>query len=390
MESTAAPQVGSELTLKITDIAFGGEGVARHNGQVFFIKFVAPDETVRARITEMKSQYGRAELLEVIDPSPERVSPRCPYFGACGGCQYQHLAYAAQLKVKYKQVTDIFQRIGGFDPQVIDPIIPCSTPYGYRNRVMVRSQWDKTSKRMKVGYLRHNSRLVVDVDHCHIAAPKLNDELQTARANPPPRGGLKVTLREFPDEWEVPKDSFFQNNFHLLPQLVSVVKARLRAAGTRYLVDAYCGVGFFSIELADQVDAYIGVEVDRPAIQAARKNALRHDRQNGELLQGPAENLLPSLLERYPPDETTIILDPPRTGCHTAIVDAIRYVQPAQVIYVSCHPATLARDLRALCEGDRFRLDKVVPLDMFPQTQHMECVSDLRLTKSSATKSNTV
>ncbi len=386
LDKESSPQVGSEVTLNITDIAFGGEGVARHEGMVFFVKFVAIGETVRARITEVKSNYGRAEVLEILDPSPERVSPRCPYFGACGGCQYQHLSYSAQLTAKYKQVTDLFERIGNFDSKAIDPMIPCSIQYGYRNRLMVRSQWDRATKRMKVGFLRHNTRLVVDVDQCHIAELELNEQLQSVRADPPPRGGLKVTLRAFPEEWEVPKDSFFQNNFHLLPQLVSTIQARLRAAGTNYLVDAYCGVGFFSIELADQVETYIGVEVDRPAIQAARKNALKHDRQNGEFIQGPAENLLPSLLERYPADQTTMILDPPRTGCHVAILDAIRYLQPAQVIYVSCHPATLARDLKTLCDGNRFRLEKVVPLDMFPQTQHMECVADLRLTKSSATK----
>ena len=198
------------------------------------------------------------------------------------------------------------------------------------------------------------------------------------RADPPPKGGLKVVLRVRPEGWDVPRDSFFQNNFFLLPRLVEVVRQRLRESRVRHLVDAYCGVGFFGIELADQVESFAGIEMDRMAAEAARRNAANRQRSNGEILQGDVADLLPGLLKQFSPADTALILDPPRAGCSRTNLELLRQTRPAQIIYVSCHPATLARDSSILCgEGD-YELVKVVPLDMFPQTQHVECVADLR------------
>ena len=371
--------IGQRLTLTVSDIAFGGEGVARAGSFVVFIPFVALGEEVEVELTEVKKQFGRAQLLRVIQPSPERVTPQCRYFGECGGCQYQHIAYDAQLRLKHKQITDLFQRIGGFPAAVIEPVVPCPQPYGYRNRIMIRSQWNKPEQRLNIGYIRHNDRLVVDIDECQIAEPALNEQIRHVRANPPPKGGLKVVLRVSPEGWEVPRDSFFQNNFFLLPRLVETVRERLRDSGARHLVDAYCGVGFFSVEMADLVESFAGVEIDMPAIKAARKNAADRGRVNGEFLAGRTEDLLPQLLAKFHADRTSIILDPPRTGCPPESLQLLREVRPAQIIYVSCHPATLARDLQLLCADGVYRLAKVVPLDMFPQTQHVECVADLRL-----------
>lgn len=371
--------IGQRLTLTVSDIAFGGEGVARAGSFVVFIPFVALGEEVEVELTEVKKQFGRAQLLRVIQPSPDRVTPQCRYFGECGGCQYQHIAYDAQLRLKHKQIADLFQRIGGFPTALIDPVVPCPQPYGYRNRIMIRSQWNKPEQRLNIGYIRHNDRLVVDIDECQIAEPALNEQIRHVRANPPPKGGLKVVLRVSPEGWEVPRDSFFQNNFFLLPRLVETVRERLRDSGARHLVDAYCGVGFFSVEMADLVESFAGVEIDMPAIKAARKNAADRGRANGEFLAGRTEDLLPQLLAKFHADRTSIILDPPRTGCPPESLQLLREVRPAQIIYVSCHPATLARDLQLLCADGVYRLAKVVPLDMFPQTQHVECVADLRL-----------
>lgn len=370
---------GQRLTLTVSDIAFGGEGVARAGNFVVFIPFVALGEEVEVELTEVKKQFGRAKLLRVLRPAPERVTPECRYFSDCGGCQYQHIAYDAQLRLKHKQIADLFQRIGGFPVAVIDPVVPCPQPYGYRNRIMIRSQWNKPEQRLNIGYIRHDDRLVVDIDECKIAEPALNEQIRHVRANPPPKGGLKVVLRVAPEGWEVPRDSFFQNNFFLLPRMIEVVRERLRDSGARHLVDAYCGVGFFSVELADLVESFAGVEVDMPAIKAARKNAAARGRSNGEFLAGRTEDLLPQLLAKFHADRTSIILDPPRTGCPPQSLQLLRETRPAQIIYVSCHPATLARDLQLLCADGVYQLTKVVPLDMFPQTQHVECVADLRL-----------
>lgn len=380
-DSVPGLHVGEKVTLEIRDLAFGGEGVGRASEFVVFVPFVIPGETVAVEVTEVKKNFARARLVEILVPSPERVTPACPHFGACGGCQYQHIDYAAQLRFKHKQISDLFQRIGGFDGAVIDPVVPCPQPYGYRNRLMVRSQWNKPEQKLNIGFLRHDNRLVEDVVECKIAEPALNQQLQQLRANPPPRGGIKVTLRVQADDWVVPKDSFFQNNFFLLPKLVEVVRARLEASGVRHLVDVYCGVGFFALECASAVDSFVGVELDQLAVKAARENAIRREVRNGDFITGRAEQELPHLARRFSPEKTAVILDPPRTGCPPESLRLLREVGPRQIIYVSCHPATLARDLKLLCEENRFRLERVTPLDMFPQTQHVECVGDLRREK---------
>ena len=207
----------------------------------------------------------------------------------------------------------------------------------------------------------------------------MNDQIKNVWAHPPPKGGIKVVLRIMPEGWEVPRDSFFQNNFFLLPKMVETIRDRLRAARTKFLIDAFCGVGFFSIELADAVEKFIGVEIDLQAIKAARRNLVNRKVTNGEFLVGSTEVILPELITRFEAAATTIILDPPRVGCLPQTIELLRRVRPAQIIYVSCHPATLARDLNALCAEGVFELAKVIPLDMFPQTQHVECVADLRL-----------
>jgi tRNA/tmRNA/rRNA uracil-C5-methylase (TrmA/RlmC/RlmD family) len=370
--------VGDTLTLEISDIAFGGEGVARVADFVIFVPFVALGEVVQAEITELKKRFGRGRLLKVLSAVPERVQAACRYFGECGGCQYQHLEYQAQLRLKQKQVCDLFQRIGGLDPKLIADVIPCPQPYGYRNRIMIRSQWDKFKQGLNIGFIRADNRLVVDIEECKIADPLLNEQIRNVRANPPPKGGLKVMLRVQPDNWTVPPDSFFQNNFPLLPRLVEVARTRLQQSGNRFLVDLYCGVGFFAIELADLVESFAGVEYDRLAIKAARENAVKHGRSNGEFIADKAESLLPGLLARFAPHSTSVLLDPPRKGCPRDMLEVLRQTRPSQVIYVSCHPATMARDLNILCAGNVFRIAQVSPLDMFPQTAHIECVADLR------------
>ena len=370
--------IGDRVSLTIHDIAFGGEGVGRIEQMVVFVPFVITGETVEAEITEVKKNFARAKLLRVLTPSPHRVEPECRYFGACGGCQYQHVDYAEQLRMKHKQISDLFERVGRISPQVVQPVLPCPAPYGYRNRIMIRSQWNGREKKLEIGFIRADNKFVEDIEECRIAEAALNEQIKEVRANPPPKGGIKVVLRVQPENWEVPRDSFLQNNFFLLPKLVETVRAFVKAGGARHLIDLYCGVGFFGIETADAVDSFVGVEYDQPAIGAARKNLEIRKIRNGEFISAKVEDVLPELLQRFSPEKTTVILDPPRKGCWPATLELLRQTRPAQVIYVSCHPATMARDLNILCGDGVFNLAQVQPLDMFPQTQHVECVADLR------------
>jgi tRNA/tmRNA/rRNA uracil-C5-methylase (TrmA/RlmC/RlmD family) len=398
-------KIGDQITLTIHDLAFGGEGVGRiavtsdeggvtgknpaaaaspvtdHASLVtfvVFVPFVITGETVAAEIIEVKKNFARAKLLRVITPSPERVAPECRYFTQCGGCQYQHIDYAAQLRFKHKQISDLFERVGKISPERVAPVIGCPQPYGYRNRIMIRSQWNGPAKKLEIGFIRADNNWVQDLDECKIAEPSLNEQIKQVRANPPPRGGLKFVLRVQAEGWEVPKDSFFQNNFFLLPKLVATVKGFLQDSGAKHLIDLYCGVGFFGIEAAGVVDSFVGVEYDALAIKAARANAAARNITNGEFIAAKSEEALPELLKKFPTENTSVILDPPRKGCWPSLLELLRTTRPAQIIYVSCHPATMARDLNILCADGVFELARVQPLDMFPQTQHVECVADLR------------
>ncbi len=397
-------KTGEQLTLTIDDVAFGGEGVGRISVEsrdegresrakpataldarpatpgsfVVFVPFVLVGEIVEVEITAVKKNFARAKLLRVVRASAERVGPACPHFGQCGGCQYQHVDYPGQLRLKHKQVADLFERLGGFSPALVAPVIPCPQPYGYRNRIMIRSQWNKPEQKLNLGFVRWDGGLVEDIVECKIAEPVLNEEIRRVRAHPPPKGGLKVVLRVPPEGWDVPPDSFFQNNFFLLPQLVETVRRFLQESGVRHLLDLYCGVGFFGIELADAVESFAGVEYDQRAIQAARRNAAARHIGNGEFVAAAVEEILPELLKKFVPERTGVLLDPPRKGCRPETLQLLRESRPAQVIYVSCHPATMARDLNILCREGVFELARVQPLDMFPQTQHVECVADLR------------
>ena len=380
--SCASIKVGDRFEVTIEDVAFGGEGVARREGFVVFVPFVLLNELVEVEVVEVKRRFARARLIQVSRASADRVTPVCPYFAACGGCQYQHASYATQLQMKFKQVSSIMGRIARLSDPPIDAVIPCPRPYNYRNRIMVRSHWNRPKQGLDIGFLRCDSRLVEDIESCSIAEPALNEKLSEVRRHPPPKGGLKVELRVMPDNWELPRDSFFQNNFYLLPELVATVRRKLESSAARYLIDAYCGVGFFSVELADLVDRFVGVESDPRAVAAARRNAAARGRFNGDYIEGRTEDCLESVMQQFPAAETALILDPPRRGCLASTLDFIGQTRPLQVLYISCHPATLARDLRILTEQAGYRLERVTPLDLFPQTQHVECVTDLRLRKS--------
>jgi tRNA/tmRNA/rRNA uracil-C5-methylase (TrmA/RlmC/RlmD family) len=324
--------VGDRLVLTIDDIAFGGEGVGRVSDFVVFVPFVLVGEVVEVEITEVKRNFARAKLIRVEKSSPERVEPACRYFGKCGGCQYQHIEYTAQLRLKQKQIADLFERVGKFSPGLVGAVIPCPQPYGYRNRIMIRSQWNKPEQKLNIGFVRWDCGLVEDIEECKIAEPVLNGQIARVRAHPPPRGGLKVVLRVSPEDWDVPPDSFFQNNFFLLPRLVGTVREFLHAGGARHLVDLYCGVGFFGIQLADAVESFVGVEYDRCAVKSARINASARKIGNGEFIAKAVEEVLPELLKKFSLERTTVLLDPSRKGCLPRTLELLCEAKPAQVI----------------------------------------------------------
>ena len=378
-EKNTRPEVGQIVKIKIDNIAFGGEGVGRVEDFVVFVPLVIEGEEVEAKIIEVKKSFARGELVKIIKPSKIRINAECEYFGDCGGCQYQHISYDEQLKIKQKQIIDLFNRIGGFSQDKVAPVIACPQKFNYRNRILIRSQWNGKAKKLLVGFRKRNSHWVVEINDCKIAEPALNKQIPEVRENPPKRGGIKINLRVTPEDWSVPDHSFFQTNFFILPKMVDQVRKIFKSNDSEYLIDTYCGVGFFAIELANLTKRFVGVESDKLAIKAAQENSIKFGATNGEFIDGRTEDLLPELLKKFSPNKTSVILDPPRKGCAPSAIEQLRKVKPSQIIYISCHPATLARDLNILCSEGVYKLERVYPIDMFPHTQHIECITDLRL-----------
>ena len=338
------------VDLKIEDIAFGGKGVGRERGKAVFVPYTIEGETVSAEIVREKKQFAEAELIEVKEMSPHRVTPECPYFGRCGGCAYQHISYEHQLAIKWRQVRDALQRIGKLKDIPMRPIIPSPRQYGYRNRITVHAQ-DGV-----IGFFRRDSHKLLDIEQCPISREEVNRALTELRAQPYVRDG-HYTLRA-----SASARVFSQTNDGVANALRDLV-VDLVPPNQQLLIDAYCGVGFFAKALLDKFERVIGIDWDKFAIDAARENAIAKE----TYVAGDVEEALRSSAF---PRSSTVIVDPPATGLNANVRKAIIELAPATLIYISCNPPTLARDLRELQE--KFTIESVTPLDMFPQTAEIE------------------
>ncbi len=348
----------STLRLEIHDLAFGGKGVARHEGKVYFVPFTIPGETVTARVVRQKKNFAEAELIAVETPSPDRVEPACPYFGRCGGCSYQHIAYERQLALKSAQVEQTLRRVGKLADVPMRPAIGAPAPYGYRNRIRVHSAGGVT------GFYAHDARALVDVVQCAIAVPEVNQALERLRRTPVREGDYSLRAPGGGGPF------FEQTNPAVTALLVETVRTQIRGTGT--LVDAYCGAGLFARALVDRFSKVIGIEENMAAIESARRQAQAHE----TYIAGEVSAQLGDVLAQHPAAQTTVLLDPPAEGLAPRVCDLLLGAAPAELLYVSCNPATLARDLTAL--GSAYELLAVTPLDMFPQTAEIEVVAHLR------------
>ena len=355
------------VNLKIEDVAFGGKGVAREDGKAIFIPYTIDGETVRAEIVREKKKFGEAELVEVISPSPERVTPECSYFGKCGGCAYQHISYAHQLALKWRQVRDILERIGKFTDIPMRPIVPSPKPYAYRNRVTVHVE-DGV-----VGFFRRDSRRLIDIEQCPISSDPINAELRQLRANRPRDG--HYSLREHGGA-----RIFSQTNDFVADALCKLVTS-LVPEGQQLLIDAYCGGGFFAKAFLEKFERVVGIDWDRFAIQEAQKDATPKETY---IAGDVAAELAKVRAVESTATGLTLIADPPATGLPDAVREEIMRLAPGTFVYVSCNPATLARDLAAFRPA--FAVQSVTPLDMFPQTAEIEVVAHLQA--RSATKND--
>jgi tRNA/tmRNA/rRNA uracil-C5-methylase (TrmA/RlmC/RlmD family) len=359
------------VDLQIEDVAFGGKGVARENGKAVFVPFTIDGELVSARISREKRQFAEAEIVDLRKHSPHRVEPPCPYFGHCGGCAYQHVDYPHQLEIKSRQVRDLLQRIGKLKNVPMHPIVPSPLEYAYRNRITVHAQ------NGSIGYFRRDSHRLIDIEKCPIAMDEVNRELAGLRARDVPDGHYTLrakvdrSLRErSKTRSEIAFHHFTQTNDGIATALRDLI-IDLVPENEELLVDAFCGAGFFAKALLNKFQRVVGIDWDRFAIAAAAENASTKE----NYVAGDVEAGLRTALEGCDADRTIVIVDPPSVGLSVRVRETVTDLAPAKLIYVSCNPSTLARDLANL--QSRFEVKSVTPFDMFPQTAEIEVVAEL-------------
>ncbi len=344
-----------EVELEISDVGFGGDGVGRVEGRVWFVPFTLPGEKVVARVVTAKKDFVRAELVRVVAAAAERVEPRCEYFGKCGGCSYQHASYDFQLELKKRQVLSLLRRVArvGDGEVTVRDVVPCVPEFGYRNRITVHIQDGVT------GFHRPGGKGLVDIKACAIASEEVNRKLAEFRAKRPYDGHR--TLRAYAGP-----SGFRQTNDFMAEKLAETVCGFFDGGG-ELLVDAYCGGGFFSRRLREKFRRVVGVDWSVAAIAAARENAA----ENEEYLEADAADGLREVLGAEGGlGGLSVLLDPPAEGLAPEVAEMLAARTCSPLVYVSCNPSTFARDAAKL--SARHRLTEIALFDMFAQTAEIE------------------
>jgi len=403
-----------EVEVVLSSLVYGGSAMGRlSDGRAVFVPYALPGEKVLVRLVDEKRGHALAELIQVIESSPDRIAPRCQHFTTCGGCHYQHMHYERQLSAKADILIDQLARIGGIQSPPIQPIQPASQPWFYRNTVQFH-----LSPSGNLGYLAPDSQHVIPITECFLPEKALNELWPVLDMEPVPgldRIGLRLGVDDnamlileggedqtpefsvdlpisavYLDEqgtivlagddnllmavndrlFQVSPGSFFQVNSPMAGAMVDYLLTHLPLAPEMTILDVYCGVGLFSAFLAPRVKRLVGIELSHSACQDFAVNLDEFD--HVELYEGPAESILPGL--SFYADG--VMVDPPRSGLEKRAIDAILTGKPGWLAYVSCDPATLARDLRRLITAG-YRLQSVTPFDLFPQTYHIESISIL-------------
>ncbi len=445
------------LTIKIHGLGSSGEGVGKIDGLAVFVEGALPGEEVLAEVEVRKKNYAVARLVEVVKPSAERVEPFCPLYEHCGGCQLQHMSYAAQLKWKRQQVVDAVERIGKLEGVEVFNTLGMENPLRYRNKMQFPvGTGDKGlgTRKLIIGCYARGSHKIIDAPACPIqnlgndkilaavrtVAEKFrlqpydedthkgflrhvmgrvgsNGELMivlvtAAKSFPNEKNFVRALLKELPNVTSIQQNvqtfrnnvilgrdtrvlygkptihdaigglsfnisarSFFQVNTAQAEVLYKTALDFANLRGNETIIDAYCGTGTISLFMARRARKVIGVEVVSSAVGDAIRNARENHIHNAEFIVGDAVKVLPRLRDAGTYAEV-VVVDPPRAGCDKKVLETFAAMEPEKIIYVSCNPATLARDLKIL-EGLGYRTKKIQPVDMFPFTSHIEAVAQV-------------
>lgn len=398
--------------LQLEKLTYGGEAMGRlEDGRAVFVPFGLPGERVRIRLTEEKRNFARGELVEILEPSPHRITPRCIHFGVCGGCHYQNLPYEKQLEAKADILHDQLTRIGKIENPPVQRMVASPSPWNYRNHVQFH-----LTREGKLGYMTAGRPRVFAISECHLPEGSINtlwpqlefepemniervslrsgvdEELMLVLESDSPEapeleieagisvahifdentvviaGNDNITIRVLERDFQASAASFFQVNTAMAGKMVEHLLNILPISPSTTLVDVYCGAGLFSAFLAPKCGRLIGIESSESACEDFAVNL--DEFENVELYEGWAEDVIPHLEAK--PD--IVLVDPPRAGLDKSVVDGILKLNPKVIAYVSCDPSTLARDAARLINGG-YTLKDVTPFDLFPQTYHIESIS---------------
>lgn len=404
-----------EFEMQLTGMAHGGSALGKHQGKLIFLPYALPGETALARITQDKGRFAYAEGITLYDPSPDRVRPRCPHFGPkrCGGCQWQHIDYAAQLKFKAQIVRDQFARVGGMVNAPVSPVIPSPDPWAYRSNTSFALTPDG-----KLGFLGTDNQTVIPIDECHIIRPELQDLFEQVQLEDVPNlTRVRMQMGSAPDDrlllistsddqppeveidfpgsvnfllsdnepfnligsthvvytvkgrrFRVTAGGYFQANLGQVETLVDLVMARLDLKGSESVLDLYAGVGLFTAFMAERAAMVTSVESYPPAVTDADDNLSEFE--NIDLVEGAVEDVLFNLGGKF----EAAVVNPPRSGLTDDTIEALIGHRPRTLVYVSSDPATLARDAKALIRAGYRLRGEIQPIDMHPQTAQIDVV----------------
>jgi 23S rRNA (uracil1939-C5)-methyltransferase len=409
--------VGDALQLLIEKLLYGGDGLAHHGTRVCFVKDVIPGEKVTARVDKVKSQYLLTSLVEILTPSLNRINPVCPYFNLCGGCQWQHIEYTHQLHWKAQILKECLARIGNIQDPTVLPPIPSPSVFNYRYRTSLKV---RITKEPVIGYFKRESHDIIPVTHCALLTAPLNNALEKCwellqsepdffkdilelnmlfvnqsnqviisfknRKNKTKsrflfQNGLKkfLTHKDIDNEeimgisFKRDTESFYQINYRQNLLMINLVLRYFSPVKNKKILDLYCGCGNFSLFLAREGAGVTGIDSNSFAVTEAVYNANLNNMKNCNFIKADLDRTTCSL-----PHDTfqAVLLNPPRSGCSNKILKQIAGINPDTVVYVSCNPSTLVRDVRKLINSG-YTIEEIQPLDMFPQTYHIETVVKL-------------
>lgn len=344
------------IEITIEKLIEGGKGLGRFNSKPVFVSYVLPGEKVAVRVIDQRRHFMEAELKEILEPSPERISPPCPYFQACGGCQWQHIPYQKQLEYKQDIVRETLKRIGKIANPDVQPTLPSPKEWNWRSRVMLHG-----NEKGEIGFFRPKSYSVVDIEECKIADETVNAQLKNLRSQ----------TRARKTDYEIRstgQSGFTQVNPSQNENLKQLLKVWVQDLPHETIIELFCGGGNFTEVLAPMAKKITAVDSDRYCIDHAQATLSHFD-----ALTLKCTDAVQFFAKQTEPIDL-LLLDPPRDGA-AGVVEGVLKTQPKNIIYISCNPATLARDLQFLRSFAGYHLVKNRPIDMFPHSFHIESIS---------------